>query len=175
MAAPTTKMTVAEYELVEPAPDGWWDLHHGGLVKMRRPQIIHTKTQMRLVNLLGGRAGHSWVVIKDLPFRPAAEYEVWSADVAVLSRDRWDSAGDGWLMGAPELVIEVVSSSNTMTDVLDRERTCMTGGCSEFWVADPVSRLVKVQRVDGTSGTYGDGDFIPLGVSSLPVTDIFSD
>jgi Uma2 family endonuclease len=42
------------------------------------------------------------------------KYEVWAADVAFVSRERWEQGDpDGYLAGAPELVAEVLSPSNT--------------------------------------------------------------
>jgi Uma2 family endonuclease len=111
-----------------------------------------------------------------MPFRPQPEYELWCADVAGISRNRWETDED-WLTGAPEFVIEVLSPSNTASDMLDRERICFLGGCQEFWTVDPQRLFVKVTRAAGESIIYVAGDRIALplfGGEPLPVNDIFA-
>jgi Uma2 family endonuclease len=99
--------------------------------------------------------------------------------VAYVSRERWQQARkEGRLMGSPEIVIEVLSPSNTASEMLDRERTCLAGGCVEFWTVDAALRLVRVTRSDGTVATYGEGDLIPLrlfGDATLAVREIFAE
>lgn len=110
-------------------------------------------------------AGTDWIVAIEFPFRPAPEYEIWTADLAVVSRQRWGATdGDEWFAGAPEIVIEVLSPSNSASEMLDRERTCSKGGCREFWVVDPELRLVRVSRAEGRGATYEAGDEVPLEV-----------
>lgn len=85
---------------------------------------------------------------------------------------------DKWFTGTPELVIEVLSPSNTVSEMIDRERTCMQGGCKEFWVVEPDFQLVRVTRLDGRTAPYETGAEIPLdllGGGTLSVASIFSD
>ncbi len=177
MAVLTTKLTIAEYGRLTPPKDGWWELHHGELVKVTRPVFKHTWLQVTLSRLLTPIAGADWIVATEFPFRPAPEFEIWSADVAVVSWGRCKATGqDEWFAGSPELVIEVLSPSNTASEMLDREKTCMRGGCREFWILDPDLQLVKVSRADGHAATYEAGDGIPLnlfGGSTLAISTIF--
>ena len=91
---------------------------------------------------------------------------------------RWKAATrSDWLMGSPEIVIEVLSPSNRASEMLDRERTCMRGGTKEFWVVDPERKLIRVSRAEAAGGTYAEGDAIPLapfGGSEIPVATIFA-
>jgi Uma2 family endonuclease len=63
---------------------------------------------------------------------------------------------------SPEIVIEVLSPSNTMTEMLDREKLCLENGCQEFWVVDIERRQVKISTPDGRTITYRAGQEIPL-------------
>jgi Uma2 family endonuclease len=127
--------------------------------------------------LLTSFSGEHWIVTTEFPFRPAPEFEIWSADVAVVSRQRWTATDqDEWFTGAPEIVIEVLSPSNSASEMLDREKTGLQGGCREFWVVDPDLRLVRVSRADGPTATYEPGYEIPLdllGGGGLDVAAIF--
>jgi Uma2 family endonuclease len=181
MAETTTRlMTVAEYEQV---PEGsgafYYELHHGELVKVCHPKAGHYKTQWRLLRLLEGPAGAAGFVGIEIAFRPLPEYEVWAADVAFVSRERWEQIDpNSYLEGAPELVAEVLSPSNTAEEMLDKEKICLEGGCREFWLLNEKRRQVKVSTPDGVTRTYHAGQEIPLtlfGGGSLQVSALFTD
>ncbi|MEZ5355375.1 MAG: Uma2 family endonuclease [Bryobacteraceae bacterium] len=140
------------------------------------PKKSHTRMQKRLGDLLGSASSQQWVTLIQLPFLPSKDHEIWSADVAVVSAKRW-SEDEEWLLGSPELVIEVLSAANTASEMLDRERTCFRGGCREFWEVDPDRRLLRVSHKDGKSATYGAGERVPVslfGSVSIAVEEIFS-
>jgi len=48
------------------------------------------------------------------------------------------------LHGAPDLVIEILSPSNTVAEMYEREELCLENGAQEFWVVDIDRRGVKV-------------------------------
>jgi hypothetical protein len=71
------------------------ELHHGELVELPPVKKLHAKLQKRLVSLLEATlnpAEHG--VDKDFPFRPAPEYGVWIADVALFSLALWEQTAD---------------------------------------------------------------------------------
>ncbi len=108
-------------------------------------------------------------------FRPHLEYEFRTADVAFVSRQRVSSVEpDGHLMGAPELVAEVLSPSNRRGKISETKRLCLENGCREFWVLDPKRRTVTVSTLDGRDETFAAGQRIPLMFGGeLPVEAIF--
>jgi Uma2 family endonuclease len=88
---------------------------------------------------------------------------LWAADVVYLSRERWTAIDpDDNLAGAPDLVIEVLSPSNTAAEIYDKEKLCLENGALEYWVVDPDRRQVKVSTPDGRTATYRSGQAIPL-------------
>jgi Uma2 family endonuclease len=180
MAETTTHlMTVEEYNrLPEENAGFYYELHHGELVKVCFPKPKHYKTQRRLRRLLEGPVANAGIVDIEIAFRPLPEHEVWGADVAFVSRERWEQMDPQvYLQGSPELVIEVLSPSNTFEEMLDKEKTCFEGGCREFWLLDEKRRQVKVSTPDGVTRTYRAGQQIPLtlfGGGSLSVDAIFS-
>ena len=181
MADTTTGlMTVEEYcRLPQENGEFYYELHHGELVKVCRPKPKHTKTQRRLRQLLEAVAGEAGIVEIEIPFSALPEYELRVADVAFVSKERWEQmAPDVYLQGAPELVIEVLSPSNTVEEILDKEKLCLENGCREFWVLDAKRRQVKVSTPDGLTRTYHEGQEIPLtlfGDGSLKVDAIFAE
>ncbi len=78
-------------------------------------------------------------------------------------------------MGAPELVVEVLSPSNSASEIFEKEELCLENGCQEFWVVDPKRHVVKVSTPDGASKTYQTGQKIPLMFGgALEVDAIFA-
>ena len=77
----------------------------------------------------------------EVPFRLLPEYELRTADVAVVSVVRLNQADpEDNLPGAPELVIEVLSPSNTAAEIIEKQGLCLENGCLEFgqWSRNPV-------------------------------------
>jgi Uma2 family endonuclease len=175
-SAPARLMSFAEFANLPDPPGGRYELHHGELVLVTYPLFPQVKAQRQLRLLLEAAAGDAGVVDKEMPFRPLPEYQGWSADVAFVSKARWDAV-DRHLMGAPELVIEVLSPSNTAAEMLDREQICLENGAQEFWVVDTNRKIIKVSTAGGRTVIYKAGQSIPLFFApgkSIPVDEVFA-
>ena len=160
MATVSKPVTFAEFEKL---PDNGMrrELRHGEIVEM--PPLFHGhKVIERRLRRLDPAAGSAGVVELEVAFR-LGEHEYRIADVALVWQKEWDSApADGYLMRAPALVIEVLSPSNTVSEIRDKRKLCLENGSREFWVVDPEQREVEVSMTDGHSITYKSGDAIPL-------------
>jgi Uma2 family endonuclease len=120
----------------------------------------------------------TWVVEREVPFRPLPEYEVWTADVAVLGPDKARAAQSTWLAGVPELVIEVLSPSNTALEMEDRRDICLGNGGRQFWVVSAQRKTINVSTPDGKTITHRVGDEIDLaefGGGTLHLTELFGE
>jgi Uma2 family endonuclease len=179
MAAISTRlMTVEEFRKIpEDSGPVYHELRHGELVTMTRPKFKHHALQRTLRRLLEQRADPAGLVDTELAFRPLPEHELWVADVAYLSPERLATVDpEDNVHGAPDLVIEVLSASNTVDEMNERERICLENGALEFWVVDQTRRQVKVSTPDGHTVTYRSNQEIPLslfGEAKLPVNSIF--
>ena len=163
MPVAAAKLTVEEYAKLPPPADGKWELRHGELHKVTFPKKTHNRTRRNVFVVLRDRLSAEWEVDVEVPFRPAVEFELWSADVALVSKARYRVEED-WLTGAPEIVIEILSPSNSASEMLDREQMCFAGGCMEFWVVDPGLQCVRISRRDGSTNTYTRGQRITLSI-----------
>jgi Uma2 family endonuclease len=164
VATTTTRlMTFAEFEQL-PTPQGFrFELRHGELVQVPFPKLKHYVTQTRLQSLLENAAAGAGMIGLEFGFRALQEYEYRRADVAFVFKDRWAHIDlDGYFEGAPDIVIEVLSPSNTVSEMLDKEKLCLENGSREFWVVDIERRQVKVSTPDGHTITYKSGQQIPL-------------
>lgn len=97
--------------------------------------------------------------------------------MAYLSAERWKTADlEDNIRGAPDLVIEVLSPSNTASEMYEREKLCLEHGAQEFWVVDPERCQVKISTTDGRTVTWRSGQeiLLPLfGNANLAVNAIF--
>ena len=177
MSVATRKLTVAEYRELPRPKGGWWELHHGELVKVTFPVHKHNRIQLRLLFLLAPICGKRFVVAMEFAFRPEPEHELWSADLGAVPEQRWAAIDpDGWMDGAPDLAIEILSPSNTPKEIRHKQEMCMANGCKEFWVVDPDKMFVRVIHLDREPKTYFIGGLIPLDViggGALAVSEIF--
>jgi Uma2 family endonuclease len=143
-----------------------------------RPEFKHHAIQGRLRDLLKSLAPPGAYVEYEAAFRALPEYELRIADAAYLPAERLDEVDpDDNIGGAPDLVVEVLSPSNTAAELNDKEKLCLENGARQFWVVDPNLRQVKVSTPDGITTTYRPGQEIPLrlfGGGSLKAGDIFA-
>jgi Uma2 family endonuclease len=114
----------------------------------------------------------------EVAFRPLPDHELWAADVAYLSAERFRrSDPEGNIDRAPDLVVEVLSPSNTAAEILDKEQICLANGATQFWVVDPDYRRIKVTTCDGRTTIYVSGERVPLTFfgpeAHLNVDDVF--
>lgn len=85
----------------------------------------------------------------------------------------------GFLRGAPDLAVEVVSPSNRAGDIQEKVREYLGAGGSQVWVVYPRTRSIAVHaspggaRVLGEDDTLHGGDLLP-GLS-VPVVELFGE
>lgn len=170
-------MTVEEFRrLPEDSGSVYHELRHGEPVAVTRPKLKHFLIQRNLRELLMRSAESGSYVDTVVAYRPLPENELWVADVAYVSAERVRQADpDDNIRGAPELVVEVLSPSNTAAEIYEKERICLANGSLEFWVVDPDRAQVKATTRDGRTVTWQATDEIPVPFGSkakLKVSDI---
>jgi Uma2 family endonuclease len=83
-------------------------------------------------------------------------------DAVFISKERSGIIQDKLVEGAPDLVLEVFSPSNWLTDRRDKFLIYAEAGVREYWIADPKNRNAEVFVLrDGTYellGSFGPGE-----------------
>jgi Uma2 family endonuclease len=163
MATTTGLITVEQYhELPETGPF-YYELHRGELVQLSRPKVGHIRIQSRIRRELDAALGQFGMVVTELPFRALPEYDLRVADVAFVTRERWEQTKDADdLFGAPDITIEVLSPSNTAREIEEKAALCLANDCRQFLVVDGRLRQIAVSMPDGLTRTYQSGESIPL-------------
>ena len=88
----------------------------------------------------------------------------------VCDKDKLDDRG---CVGAPDLIIEVLSPSNAGTDLFTKRAKYLLAGVKEYWIVDPINNNVRVYLLDEREyheHNYYDKDIIPVTV--LPGCEI---
>jgi Uma2 family endonuclease len=176
MAALPDLITVEHFRQLPESGEFAYELHYGEVVAMTRPKLAHERLQRRLLRLLEAVLP-SYEIGVEYAFRPVAEFDLRAADVAAVSAARAAAADpEDNLHGAPDLVIEVKSPSNTPRKLQEFASLCLANGAIEFWIVDRTSKSIAVVQRDGSRQVYGVGDEISLaafGGGSLAVADVF--
>ncbi len=152
------------------------ELHYGEIIPMAPPKHRHVKVQDRIFEALFDVARPFGKVRVEMPFA-LNEFDLREADIGLASWARWNAIeDDGYLSGAPDLVVEVLSSSNSTAEMLEREARCLLNGCVEFWTANPTDKTVRVAN-RGAIRVYKAGDDLVSAQFpgwSVPVEQLFS-
>ena len=92
-------------------------------------------------------------------------------DIAVVGNERAEELYSGRLVeGAPDLAVEIVSPSNTISDMKRKTRQLLEAGAIQVWIVDPDLREVDVYTRAG-SANYREGDTLSAG-DALPGFEI---
>ncbi|GHV79343.1 hypothetical protein AGMMS49944_11340 [Spirochaetia bacterium] len=148
------------------------EIINGEVYEMSSPATIHQDISMNLSGIL-------WTYLKGKTCRAfAAPFDVRlfpepdKSDNTVLQPDLMvicDPSKIGKLScnGAPDLVIEILSPSNTGKDLIIKFNLYLEAGVREYWVIDPETSLVKVNLFEKghyNVSTYGRSDMVPVTV-----------
>jgi Uma2 family endonuclease len=154
MGATKTLLTLEEYARLPDDENGFiQELDERELINVPAPVRKHSRLQARLFsrldrflerNPIGEVCSEDGYIIEEDP--PT----VWRPDVAFLRADRARQVDpDGWVAGAPDLAVEVVSPSDSAPSVLRRVWKYLKAGSHTVWVIYPDSREVHVFETSG--------------------------
>lgn len=130
---------------------GRCELLRGELVMMSPAGFEHGRVVMRISGVLFEfLERHSLGVLlgAETGFQIARDPDtVRAPDVAFVSADRVPATPvRGFLPGAPDLAVEVLSPDDRAGEVLSKVRDWLEAGCRRVWVADPRTETVTVYR-----------------------------
>jgi len=180
----TANVLVTAEELFSMPDDGFrYELVRGELRKMAPAGHIHGKVAINISTPLAQyvRAHNlGTVYAAETGFKLASNPDtVRAPDVAFIRRDRVEEVGnvEGYWPGAPDLVVEVVSPSDTYSEVEEKVLEWLEAGVRMVIVANPRMRVVTVYRslteitVLTEADTLDGADVVPGW--KMAVRDIF--
>ena len=153
------------YEDYLNTPEGErYELLDGELTLVASPNEGHQMSSVKLVSLM-----YPYVNTRDMgwvfhaPFDIVfSETEVVQPDLMFISKEREHIRTAANVRGAPDLVVEILSPSSVKRDWKDKRKLYAKYGVREYWIVDPVNRIVSVTLLkDGVleiAGAYVEGN-----------------
>ena len=103
-----------------------------------------------------------------------------SPDAAFLRADKLPRHGfdSGWIAAAPDLVVEILSPSETAADLEGKLRDYAAAGTQLIWVVDPALRVVAVKAANAPERRLSEPDTLEgdavLPGFAIPVARLFA-
>lgn len=149
--APRDALLTAEALYCLPDDGRRYELVEGRLVSEPLPSFGHGRVAVRIASLLDAHVranGLGAVVAGDAGFVLSRSPDtVRGPDVAFVSAERSRAADPGRAFeGAPDLAVEVVSSSNRPGEIHAKIADYLAAGGQLVWVVDPKTRTVTTYR-----------------------------
>ena len=182
MTARTRKITAAEFWTMPDDPSHRYELVDGELVDMDGTPR-HGRTTGHIYKLVSDH-----IAAESLPLDVGVNTgftldprTTRFPDVHVTPWDRmaaYDEDAGGFPIFAPDVAIEVVSTSNTPSALARKTEEYFAGGTRAVWIADPNPRTVAIRRPGMPEQVFGPDDMLS-GDPEIPgfacaVADIFA-
>ncbi|WP_052329855.1 Uma2 family endonuclease [Thermicanus aegyptius] len=116
------------------------------------PKYVHQKLLSNLhlaFHSACGSEGEILLAPLDVHFD---EENIVQPDLIYIRRERMEIIRDGYIFGVPDLVVEIMSESTGKRDKTIKKKLYERFGVKEYWVVDPVYRLVEQFVLD--NGRY---------------------
>ena len=155
-----------------------WEIVKGELFMTPAPGTTHQRVSRELMYML-----LEYVKQKDsgeVLYAPTdvvlSDRDVVQPDVLYISDSRRSIVTERNVQGAPDLVVEIVSSSTAKLDRVYKRRLYEQYGVQEYWIVDPDAKTVEVFLLRGghyeAYGTYGEGDVLQTPLLPLLAVDL---
>jgi Uma2 family endonuclease len=126
-----------------------YEIIEGDLYEMPPPSAYHAVTRINLLFVLGpavlARGGRIFTAPFDVFFLGANPIQ---PDIVVTLTELGGRLRRRGFEGVPDLVVEVLSPSNRVHDVLTKRALYARAGVREYWIVDPIERSVDVLTLD---------------------------
>lgn len=101
-------------------------------------------------------------------------------DLVICNKSKLDERG---CLGAPDLIVEILSPSTATKDVKEKFELYETSGVREYWIVHPEESLLEIFRLDESSKyrlerIYTREDIVNVGIFddfSIDLRDIFEE
>jgi len=148
------RYTYADYKGWDLKPGERYELIHGVAYAMSAPSDYHQAIQMEISRQIA-----NYLVGKPCKVRPApydvrlfyeedeSDEEVVQPDISVIC-DK-EKRGPEGCRGAPDMVVEILSPSNTAIGMEEKFHLYKDAGVREYWLVDPKNRTLKTHLFVG--------------------------
>ena len=172
------EFTYDDYLNLPDEPGHRFEVLDGMLVREPSPNVMHQRVLFRLHKVLDecleeiDPGGEVLGAPLDVTL---GEKTVVQPDLLYVSSDQQDIVGERRIDGAPQLVVEILSSSNLRKDRLEKLRIYQRSAVPHYWIVDPGQRTLECFALqDGiyalVAGGMDDDTVCPPGFSGLSIS-----
>ena len=164
--------TYADYKDWELKPGERYEIIYGKTSAMPAPNTFHQSILMELLKQIAVFLTGKKCRVYPAPFDVRLFYEEDESDDTVVQPDisvicDREKLGKEGCRGAPDLVVEILSPSNTAIEMQRKFNVYREAGVREYWVLDGEEKTLTVYLFEGEkviTRTYGEKDFVPVAV-----------
>jgi Uma2 family endonuclease len=171
-----TRLTAAAYfQLPEYQQHDLIQLIHGEVVIDMPPNLLHQQIVVALIVFLNTLVTEQGGMLYTAPAEvKLADDMVVEPDVFYLKPESLSKREPQRVVGAPDLVVEVLSPSTAKRDRAVKYRAYEQHGVGEYWIVDPLHSTVEVWTNSAQTftrqGAYIHGDTFPCTTLGATVT-----
>lgn len=165
------------------------ELLHGKIRQIDSPSVKHQRISIRFSRLLANALWQTACQVFAAPFdvrltRMRDDKEVKTVvqpDLCVIcDPSKLDERG---CIGAPDLIIEILSPGNSRTEMRDKFELYQEAGVLEYWIVNPNEKMIQVFQLNEQGRYIGlppvvEGDILTTPIVSnleVDVTEVFAD
>jgi Uma2 family endonuclease len=178
-----TTTNLLSWEAFEQLPDDGMhrEIVEGEVITLPPPKYGHgvvAKKIRKALEAVEDKAGCD--AYQEMGYKLSDNPATWlQPDVSFIRKERTLTIPeDGYLHGAPELAVEVISLSESAADVDRKVELFLEHGSLAVWVVYPRTKKVRVYLADGTAFSRGVADKLTLHELlpgwELPVSKLFA-
>jgi len=128
-----------------------YELIDGEVILSPSPSEKHQRASARLFLSMGGHVerhdlGRVYYAPFDVVF---SEKTALQPDLLFVSKARLGIIGPEYIVGAPDLVVEILSPSRSAYDRVTKLEQYALYGVAEYWIIDPMAENVEIYRLAG--------------------------
>ena len=159
-----TKLTYADY--LKTSDDERYELLNGELVMPPAPLLHHQYVQIKLSTRLDAfvEERNLGVVYPTPTDVVLSDTDVVQPDILFVSNERSRILTRENVRGAPDLVVEILSSATADRDRRVKRDLYAQHGVKEYWIVDPDARTITVllrgESGFGVNNIYGEGQIL---------------
>jgi Uma2 family endonuclease len=143
------KFTYKDYKNLPESETKRYELLEGELVMVPSPTTYHQRISWNLERILGDFvAKHDLGVIHHAPLDVVfSQEDVAQPDIFFISKAHSQIITDANIQGAPDLIIEILSSATGDRDRTYKRTLYARHGVREYWIVDPADKSVEVMTL----------------------------
>ena len=156
LAAIPPTLQLKTYDDLQTMPDDGnrYELINGEICMSPAPRLRHQDALMALYDQF-----RAYLRVQPVGKLMIAPFDVKFSEADVVQPDLFVALGDwetvlteDYMIGAPDLVVEVLSPSNRRQDLVQKAALYQSNGVPEYWVVDPDAKAIAVNVL--TNGRY---------------------